>query len=72
MQGAATVGVQTNTKMLHVVMSPTRVTVILKLKPTHPEATAREFIRIGDNAWAYTSQSSESMDVAIQKAEAKP
>jgi hypothetical protein len=72
MQDAAMVGVQTSTKMLHMVTSPTRITVILKLKPTRPEAAVREFTRIGDNAWAYTSRWARSMDVAIQEAEAKP
>lgn len=71
MQDAALVGVQTSTKMLHVVTSPERVTVILKLKPTRPEAMVREFIRIGDNAWVYDSRSSRSMDEAIQEAEAR-
>ncbi|HEU0076995.1 MAG TPA: hypothetical protein VFQ76_05055, partial [Longimicrobiaceae bacterium] len=71
MQGAAMIGVQTSTKMLHVVTSPTWVTVILKLKPTRPEAVVREFTRIGDDTWAYISRSSQSMDVAIQEAEAR-
>ncbi len=71
MQEAAMVGVQTSTKMLHVVTSPTRITVILKLKPTRPQAVVREFTRIGDNAWVYTSRWSRSMDVAIQEAEAR-
>lgn len=69
MRQAATIGAQTDTRMIHVVTSPTRITVILKLKPTRPEVAIRNYVRVGDDVWGYSSKTSPDMASAIRAAE---
>src|SRR5438876_3191526 len=53
MRSAGLTGLRTSTKMLHVVMSPVQITAFVRLRPTEPRAAVREFVRIGDERWAY-------------------
>ena len=59
----------TQTKMVHVVVSPTRIAVFAKLHPTKSQAAAREFMRIADQAWSFRTRQVDDMQAAINQAE---
>ena len=69
MRQAGLTGMRTDTKMLHVVMSPVQITALVKLKPTRPQAAIRDFIRIADDKWAFRTRQIEDMERAIREAD---
>ena len=69
LQEAGLTGLRTHTKMLHVVMSPVQITVLVKLKPARPRTAVREFIRIGEDEWAFGTRHAEDMERAIREAD---
>ena len=69
MRLAGITGMRTNTKMLHVVMSPIQITALVKLKPTEPRTAIREFIRIADDQWAFRTRQTDDMEGAIREAD---
>jgi hypothetical protein len=68
MQSAGRTGAGTSTKMLHVVLSPLRLTAFVKLRPTEPQAAMREFIRIADDSWAFRTRPVDDMNSAVAAA----
>jgi hypothetical protein len=69
MTPAGLTGLNTHTKMLHVVMSPTQITAFVKLRPTEPQTAVREFIRVGESAWAFRTRQVADMEAAVRAAE---
>jgi hypothetical protein len=69
MQSAGLTGASTQTKMLHVVTSPVQVAAFVKLRPTEPQTAVREFVRIGEDKWAFRTRQADDMERAIRAAE---
>lgn len=59
----------TQTKMVHIVVSPRLITVFAKLHPVKPQTAKREFIRIAENTWAFRTRQTDDMQAAIRQAE---
>jgi hypothetical protein len=60
---------KTQTKMVHVVLSPKHVTIFAKLRPTQAQAAARDFMRIADNIWTFSTRQVDEMQNAILQTE---
>jgi len=60
---------RTQTKMVHVVVSPRIITVLVKMHPAKLQAALREFMRIEENTWSVRTRQVDDMQVAIRKAD---
>jgi hypothetical protein len=60
---------RTQTKMVHIVVSPRLITAFAKLHPTRPQTAIREFMRIEDNTWSFRTRQVDNMQVAIRQAD---
>lgn len=60
---------RTQTKMVHIVVSPRLITTFAKLHPASSQAAMREFMRIEENTWSFRTRQVDDMHVAIRQAD---